>query len=446
MPAVSISETFLIPNSPFSKTVFEMSLMPNTQEDEGNWFSKMGLIGMTKNGQNTSHPIQKILKVGEQQGKEFRSYLAGYLVGDPDVGDGVASETSQSLGRRFFDFTTVAVYSVSLDVPDDQLNREQAVPIIQDYSRAYREYWGNLVEEFTMTIGLASMRGQSDNYEVMEALQDDSENAAQAVKESFTKTMRGLAEANPIYPPQLQFASWHTSLNPSNPLNPSGASADDVMTFSDMRAISTWLKEQNRRLRGVAMQPGTMSLKSLKSGNSNAKNAKMNDWIWMIPPSVKRALYDATGSDTMSEYQLALVQSEGHNTGIEDFSIGKLFDMLFVEYRKVPRYFGGTNKDVPIARTMILGRQACCFGVRTRSIPPELTARFNQRSRRFGSWGVPVKTWVKDVNEGRRAKLHGQANMGISALYWTDPRDGVRVDKGRIAYDCAVPVSFNSII
>lgn len=444
MPAVSVSDTYFGDNNPFSRTVFDMSLMPNRQDDEGNFFGMMGMIGMTDSEAETEYPIHKIQKVSNEQAKRFRSYLTGFLSGEPDIGDGVASDTAQGLDRKYFDFSTVAVYSISLDIPDDQINREQAVPIVQDYSKAYRQYWGNMVEEFLMTVGLAGMRGQSNNYEVMTELQLDSANAATGQASALTRTMQGLSVANPIHPAQLQFASWHSTLNSTNPLNPAGATSSDVISFTDIRAIRTYLQEQNRALRGVALQPGRMSVNAIKKDNSNAKMSDSRGWIWLVTPAVKRSLYDATGSGTMAEYQLALVQSEGHKTGIEDYGIGKLFGMNFIEYRKVPRYLGGASNNVPITRTIIMGRQAACFGVRSRSIPRSLTARFNQEMKRLGDWGVPVSTWVTPVNKGRKAQLHGQANLGVSALHWTG-RDGVRIDKGRMTYDCATSTVYDNV-
>ena len=443
MDAVNVASVYLngANSSDLFKTIFGMSLMPNTQDDEGNFFSRHGLIGMTTMDRESMHPIQKLQDINSAQGKKFRCYLGGFLVGEPDIGRKTASDNAQTLQRSYFDFETVAVYGRAMEIPDNVPNKQTAIPIIQNYSRALREWWGNLSEELIITMGLCSMRGQADNYEALTTLQGAGNDTATASASGLTETMAELAKVNPLFPPQIQFTAWHDKLNFTSAINPSAATADGgKIKFSDIRAIQTFLAEQNRKLRGVRLEPGRMGA-TMQDGEKSPSRG----WTWLINPAVRRSLLDNLTAGEYADIALKQVQATGKSRSITDGEVDRLYGFDFITYRKMPRYFGGASGDVPISRTMILGKQACVFGVRSHSIPANLRAGFNERMLQMSNWGMPVRTWVHQENKGRYGTLQSEAHIGISAMYWKNV-DGSRIDTGRIAYDCTVQSSYNDIV
>ena len=446
MPVLNVSTAY--GGSEFIRDLYDLGLHPNNQEDEGMFFSRNGMVGMTTSGKSTSYPIQRVQRIEREQGKNLRCFMSSYVTGEPDVGyDKPASDNAQTLDRSYFDFKTVAIYGVALEIPEDQINREQAIPISTDYQKAQRKYWANLAEEALLFIGLCGIRGQAKNCEVFVNTQANAADAAAGKTSAMSEAVLGLHGANPIYPPQVQFAAWHAALNSGNALNVAGATAGGKASVSQVRAIRTWFSEQNRALRGgVSMEPGMFNVSRAKNGNKGNKNSTATDWIWMIPPAVLRGLLDETGDDTYARYQLAQVEGGAvHDTSWDNFEMSRLFGITTLVYRKMPRYLAGAGKNVPVARTMFLGRQAAVIGWRAYSIPEEYSARFKHMTKGVSDWGISIRTWVQPVNQGRKATLQSQGNIGVSPMYWTTS-NGTRIDKGRVAYDCAVPTIIDSTV
>ena len=446
MPVLTVSAAY--GGNDFIRSLYDLSLVPNNQDDEGMFFSRNGMIGMTRSGKSTPYPIQRVQRIQREQGKELRCFMSGYVTGEPDVGaDEPASNNAQTLDRSYFDFKTVAVYGVALEISEDQVNREQAIPIHTDYQKAQRKYWANLAEEALLFLGICGMRGQAKNCEVFVNTQDSAADAVAGNTAAFSPAVLGLHNANKIYKPQVQFAAWHAKLNSSNELNIAGATAEGKASVAHMRAIRTWFSEQNRALRGgVAMEPGMFNVRLAKADNKGNMNSKATDWIWMIPPAVFRGLLDDTSEQSYASYQIALAEGQGgRNTSWDNFEMARLFGITTLIYRKMPRYLAGAAGDVPVARTMFLGRQAAVIGWRAFSIPEEYTARFKHLAKSVSDWGISTRTWVQPVNQGRKATLQSQANIGVSPMYWTNS-GGKRIDKGRVAYDCAVPTMIDTVV
>lgn len=437
---MSIADVYLTADNPNVKTVFGATLIPNEQTDEGMFFTRHGLVGMTRDGQPSDAAIQRIQKISTQQGKTFRSYLAGFMTGEPDVGaNQLADREGQAIPRSHFDIETVAVYSPPLEIPESSDNQEMSIPITVNYHRQLRNWWGCLIEELLITI-LAGMRGAAENMSALVTPQAAGNGTAQAAEANFTKTMASFHAVNPITAPTRAFCAWHDQLNPSASINPSAATTSDTMAFNDISAIVTYCEERNQQLDGFPF----------RKANIGSSDGMTKEWVWLVPPSVKRSLIasNLAGSGdamTFATHQLALAEAGRKKTAFDTNKIGKFYDALFLEYRKLPRYWGGASSDVAIARTLLLAEQAALYGFRSYSIPSNLVGRFDKYERMMSQLGVPVKSWVTPENKGRKFELHSQANIGISKLYWKNLQ-GIETDKGLASYDCAVPTLGSGVV
>jgi hypothetical protein len=330
-----------------------------------------------------------------------------------------------------------------LDVPVNDENRVLSVPILAGYMRSLRDWWSNFTEESITIFGVTGMRGEGDNYETYTTKTSDGNAELQGQAGGQSSIMKEMAKTNPLYVPTYHFDTWSTELNPAATSNPSLATSDDTLGMTDIETIMTILQSQHRMKDGFTMKPGDIRLKAeynVGSEKTGYQNTKRSDWTWIIPPSVKHDLIRITGTSTFAQYQTDLVQAVGRSTVYDNHYIGRIFGCNFLEWAKMPAANCGSGDDVPVARTVILGRQAVCIATTRQTIRGRFLARFNQRSANWGgSFPLSVRLWTVQVKQGEKALIRSESSIGIVPLSWKNPAESgePRRDRGRIAVDVA---------
>ncbi len=440
--AVTINPTFIVDrNSDLNRIAYSQMLRMNDQEKHNFW-TRTGQVTRTGMDGQVETPIQHIENTDERA-TLFRCYIGGVYRGTPTVGaDTPAGDDAQTIPMSIFEFQTVDMYAPSLAVPDSHKERRVSISIFGNYASQMRQFWAGTMENL-ITIYLCGMRGIGDNFAQVNELQPGT-GAETGTKSSFTQFMTDLSKYNEITAPRRQFATWHTSFAAGQTLNASNAVAvpesgtnAGALDFTYINAMRAYLDTRSVDRDGIKFE------KPYVRFGENMGNRRQ-EWPWIITPEIAREVRDLVGASGVVEWQnYQSSRTEGGMTsssGFDNGMIGRIYGISFLEFDKLPRYLGGASSDVPIARTLILGQQALCYGYRNKEIPQQYQARFNRMRRRGEYYGTAFETWITPTNLGRSSAIQNKMEAGLKVVAYVVPEtvhlaSPTTIDKGRMAVD-----------
>lgn len=440
---VTISAAFYGKNTDnFLHHLFGKRLLPNEQ-DPKNFFTRHGLVTKSRSDQMVQTPVQLVTDFENERGDDLRVATIGMFRSTPDVGaDTPAPTNPQAIPQSTFKFKIVDCYSKSLAIPTQQQEYRVSISTYATYMSQLQAYWQGSIENTLLIYG-AGIRGVGDNWGQINVTQSGTGvDMAKGDVSTFNNYMAKMNEYNPITAPRRNMASWHSdTATLDTPLGPSGALAagEQTFTLSFINKVATILGLLSTDRVGIKWEKPDVRY------GENMEN-KIQRCPWIISPEIAELIRNQISKEDASMGgagpqwgDVALASIAGGKTssgGFFDGQIGHIYGFSFIEWDRLPRYFGGAAGDVPVVRTLILGKQSLCYGFRTRQIPSRFQDRMHSMMKMVGPYGGSFQTWIEGINHGRKSSLESTLTFGVSKIHFPVPEDPTRIiDKGVVAVD-----------
>jgi len=412
----------------------------NPDTPSQNVFRTHNLIGRVKHGTKWNVPIGHVYDVSMEQGGYFRSFLTIPLRGEPTVHDPdaapgtggaqVGRHTDTYLARPSFQFRTQKVSGIKMALPDEFYETLVSSAIFEQQFNGLRDWYDALYSDWLHTYAAGSAgygRARATIRSSSRALNGDPGTNASNEAPMFQMAHKG----NPLRRPSRLFAAWESVLGSSggSPAH-SSASATNTshkLTINHIQDINTYLKQRTAIRDGIGFDPASFMDPGSESGDKIGKG-----FMLLAPPECIKDLKQANSGQNWWTLQLHTAASN-KESGIVTGIIGQVDASNIIEDDNLSRF--RNDSGVPIARILIMGAQALCYGHKLDRRPVRLRARWDlSGGYRDKVLNVPYRLWVTPRADGDSSAIASSTMFGCAMPTYED-EEGNLVTKGMAASD-----------